>query len=140
MKKERSFRIMNFTDKKEIVELSAAIEKKYGVIQLKTPQKMLVMIKVRESAKNSLFYAGEALACECLVKVGETKGFAAGLGDDTEKVRAMAVIDAVLNSNLPEYSSISETLVKWENALSARRANEAGITMSTKVDFNIMEE
>ena len=140
MKKNDLFRVMNFTEKSEIIELSAKIEDRYNVLLLKAPQKMLVMLKVRESARNSLFYAGEALACECLVKLEGNKGFAASLGDDTEKVRAMAVIDAVMNSELPERSIVSEALINWEKVLTAKRAYEARIAMSTKVDFNIMEE
>ncbi|MCL2046034.1 MAG: phosphonate C-P lyase system protein PhnG [Oscillospiraceae bacterium] len=140
MKKQKLFRAMNLTDRDEIIELGRQLGDTHAVQTLKKPQKMLVMMKFRESAQNSLFYAGEALACECMVSIGGVKGFAACLGDDTEKAYAMAVIDAVMNADLPEKSLIMESIEKWEKAIEYKQALEAGLTMSTKVNFTIMEE
>ncbi|MGL5973086.1 MAG: phosphonate C-P lyase system protein PhnG [Oscillospiraceae bacterium] len=47
--------------------------------------KKIVMLKARESVKNSLFYLGEALATECMVSFENIKGYALILGDFFEK-------------------------------------------------------
>ena len=140
MEKRQLFRIMNFADSAAVCSFGRRLADKYPVTVLKKPQKMLVMLKVRESAKNSLFYAGEALACECMVQIGEAKGFAASLGDDTAKVYAMAVIDATLNAGLPECDLIMNALREWAGQLDEKRAMEAKLTASTKVNFSVMEE
>ena len=140
MYKKTLFRIMNLTERGEVIKLGNKLAGNHAVKTLKKPQKMLVMLKFRESAKNSLFYAGEALACECLVSIGDTKGFAACLGDDADKVYAMAVIDAAMNAELPEFGMILESLKIWEAAIEDKHSLEAGLAMSTKVDFTVMEE
>ncbi|MCL1848499.1 MAG: phosphonate C-P lyase system protein PhnG [Clostridiales bacterium] len=140
MKKNALFRILNQAERAEVVRLGREIEEKHPVTILRKPEIMLVMLKVRESARNSLFYACEALACECTVMLGDTKGFAAGLNDDMEKIYAMAVIDAALNGNLPECALIMDRLGIWEEAIQAKHAYDAKLAMSTKVNFTVMEE
>jgi len=140
MDKKTVSRILAFTNGAEVTRLGHEIEAKHPVVVLKRPQKMLTMLKVRESAQNSLFYAGEALACECMVMIGGKRGFAATLGDDLEKVYAMAVIDAALNAGLPECGMILDTLGGWKRRIIEQRAIEARLTMATKVNFNVMEE
>jgi alpha-D-ribose 1-methylphosphonate 5-triphosphate synthase subunit PhnG len=140
MNKNTLFGILNFSERIDVIHLGSRLKEKYNVVALKKPHKTLVMLKIRESARNSLFYAGEALACECMVKLVDNKGFAASLGDDLEKVYAMAVIDAALNSNLPENDFIMESLKEWECKIKEKRALESGLIMSTKVNFNVMEE
>ena len=140
MKKNNLFKILSLSESADVIQLGRQLEETYPVTMLKKPQKMLVMLKVRESARNSLFYAGEALACECTVMIGGTKGFAACLGDDTDKVYAMAVIDAVLNAGLPEQALILDALQGWEATIQENHAAEAGLAMATKVNFTVMEE
>jgi alpha-D-ribose 1-methylphosphonate 5-triphosphate synthase subunit PhnG len=140
MKKRALFRILSLTDSEDVIRLGKLIEGRHPVTVLKKPQKMLTMLKVRESAQGSLFYAGEALACDCMVAFGQAKGFAACLGDDTEKVYAMAIIDAALNAGLPEAGLVEDTLKGWEEAIRDRQAREARRTLSTKVNFTVMEE
>lgn len=65
----------------------------------KEPQKTLVMVKVRESIKNSLFYLGEVLATECMVTVNGVKGMSVIAGDQFDKAINIAVIDGYLNGN-----------------------------------------
>jgi len=140
MTKKNLFRILNFADREQVIAIGKRLEKEHGAETLKQPQKTLVMLKLRESAKNSLFYAGEALACECMVKIKDTRGFAAALGDDLEKVYSMAVIDAVMNLGIAGQEGLPAFLEKWELERSASNALNSKIAMSTKVDFNVMEE
>jgi alpha-D-ribose 1-methylphosphonate 5-triphosphate synthase subunit PhnG len=140
MNKKQLFKTLNFTDRDEVIQLSDKLEGKYSITSIKAPQKTLTMLKIRESAKNTLFYAGEALSCECTVQLEGTKGYGAALGDDLEKVYAMAVIDAALNANLPEQVNLTAIIKGWENKLFTKHAADAQIALSTKVNFNVMEE
>ena len=69
----------------EVKAAAAGIRDKYEIQILKQPQKTLVMVKVRESVKKSLFYLGEVLAPECMVTVNGAKGASVMAGDAFEK-------------------------------------------------------
>ena len=140
MSKKEMFSILSQADGAEITGLAAKIAGAHKVETLKKPEKNLVMLKVRESARSTLFYAAEALACECMVALDGVKGFASCLGDDMEKIYAMAVIDAAVNAGAPETVEILDMLWKWGADIKAARAREAALTMSTKVNFTVMEE
>jgi len=140
MNKKTLFRILNLSESREVVALGNRLSRNRKTEMLKKPEKILVMLQVRESAQNTLFYAGEALACECMVSIDGIRGFAASLGDDLDKVHAMAVIDAVMNAKLPESELVLVELNAWEKKIRDKHIREAGMTMSTKVNFNVMEE
>ena len=140
MKKKQLFRILNFAERDEVINFGKRLESLYDVATLKKPQKTLCLLKVRESARNSLFYAGESLTCECIVALEGKNGFAAALGDDLEKVYAMAIIDAAMNSDIPEKEALSTLLLKWDNTIQKKHATDAKVVMSTKVNFSVMEE
>lgn len=140
MNKKQLFKVLNFADRAEVIAIGNKFKEKHEVETLKNPQKTLVMLKVRESAKNSLFYAGEALASECMVSIKGVRGFAATLGDDLEKVYSMAIIDAAINSGMSGQEGLPDFLKKWETQLNVAIAMDSKVAMSTKVDFNVMEE
>ncbi|MDR2615107.1 MAG: phosphonate C-P lyase system protein PhnG [Oscillospiraceae bacterium] len=140
MTKRELFGVMSFAERDELIALAGKIEAGYTVTQSVNPRTTLVLLKFRESAKNTLFYAAEALACECSVRLGEARGFAARLGDDLDCVYAMAVIDAALNAGVPETGEIEAALGDWAARIREVRATQARLVMSTKVDFSIMEE
>ena len=52
---------------KDVTAIADKIKERCEIRILKQPQKTLVMVKVRESVKKSLFYLGEVLATECKV-------------------------------------------------------------------------
>lgn len=87
----------------EVRAAAAGIMDRYEIQILKQPQKTLVMVKVRESVKKSLFYLGEVLATECMVTVNGAKGASVMAGDNFEKCINAAVIDGFMNTEkMPE--------------------------------------
>jgi alpha-D-ribose 1-methylphosphonate 5-triphosphate synthase subunit PhnG len=68
---------------------------------LKGPEKTLVLLQVREPVRRSRFYLGELLAAHCVVELGDIRGAAVLMGDDLEKIRAAAVLDAAHSGCLP---------------------------------------
>lgn len=140
MNKKELFRIMAAADSSMLRELAQPLTAKYGVSIVKEPAKTLAMIKLREPVQNSLFYLGEALVCDIVVELGGTKGTAVVLGDDFDKVSAMAVIDAAFNKKVAETAELTTVLER----LAARRQKELelenGLYAKTIVDFQSMDQ
>ena len=140
MNKKELFRIMAAADSSMLRELAQPLAAKYGVSIVKEPAKTLAMIKLREPVQNSLFYLGEALVCDIVVELGGTKGPAVVLGDDFDKVSAMAVIDAAFNKKVAETAELTTVLER----LAARRQKELelenGLYAKTIVDFQSMDQ
>ncbi len=111
----------------------------YTVKLVKPPYKTLVMLKARESAKNSLFYLGEALASSCVVQVEGHKGFALALGDDFNKVTMMAVLDGAVQAGLPEQADVMRLAETLQQEQAQQRAIENGRILESKVSFDVME-
>lgn len=107
---------------------------------LKQPQKTLVMVKVRESVKKSLFYLGEILATECMVTVNGKKGASVMAGDNFEKCISAAVIDGFLNDETQDHSKVLEQIRKLGEKQKREREKLNRQLRKSKVNFNVMGE
>lgn len=107
---------------------------------LKQPQKTLVMVKVRESVKKSLFYLGEILATECMVTVNGKKGANVMAGDDFDKCISAAVIDGFLNDETQDHSRVLEQIRKLGEKQKREREKLNRQLRKSKVNFNVMGE
>ena len=131
---------------REIIEIAETVRKNHTVEMVKAPQKTLVMVKVRESIKQSLFYLGEVLASECMIAVDGVKGSSVMAGDDFEKVTAAAILDGLMN--LPadtdlirqEQDAVVRTLTRLKEQQEKDRARLNGQLLKSKVNFNVMGE
>ena len=63
-------------------ELASEIERNYDIHILSEPQHALTMIKMRETAKNSLFYLGEVLVTETKVQINNQVGIGIVVGTE----------------------------------------------------------
>lgn len=107
---------------------------------LKQPQKTLVMVKVRESVKKSLFYLGEILATECMVTVNGKKGASVMAGDDFDKCISAAVIDGFLNDETQDHSRVLEQIRKLGEKQKREREKLNRQLRKSEVNFNVMGE
>ena len=121
-------------------ELAALIESRVEVIEVTAPHQGLVMCQVRETARNSRFYLGEALMTECRVRIGDTEGLGAVLGMDDERARAMAVVDAALSQPVPldVAPEIERRLLEAESELDRKQERLNRQVMASKVSFDTM--
>lgn len=132
----------------EVKAAAAGIRDKYEIQILKQPQKTLVMVKVRESVKKSLFYLGEVLATECMVTVNGAKGASVMAGDDFEKCINAAIIDGFMNTEkMPECGVAEEEreAVRAEIARLGEKQKKDREKLNrqirkSKVNFNVMGE
>ena len=123
----------------EVAVLAEPIKAKAQIQMLKEPQKTLVMVKVRESIKNSLFYLGEVLATECMVTVNGVKGMSVIAGDQFDKAMNIAVIDGYLNGNANSADILEQIVALGVSQQQARQHMNRQIRKS-KVNFNVMGE
>lgn len=120
--------------------IATQITRTYPVEQVGEAREILVMVKVRESARGSLFYLGEVLAVESKARLGETQGLGLLIGSDEKRAYELAVIDTAFNvaESLPERQTWVDLLEQEERELkrSARR-NQACLEQ-TRVEFSSM--
>ena len=121
--------------------IAAEIEEICEVEVLDAPREELVMVKVRESARNSLFYLGEALMCSCRVRIADAMGFGYVLGSKRNAAYNLALIDAAFSSG-EEF----ERMPKWEERIEKeakrhrdKRAKNRALIERTRVDFSMMD-
>ena len=121
-----------------------AIEEELGsdaVCVLDEPREEFVMVKVRETAKGSLFYLGEALATSCRVRIGDAVGIGLVMGSNRCRAYELAVIDAAFAGEAGAARADRwDTRLREElAAVDAREAVEVARAATTRVDFSTME-
>ena len=107
---------------------------------LKGPEKTMVLVQVREPAQRSRFYLGELLAAHCVVELGGVRGAAVMMGDDLEKAKAAAVLDAAHSGGFPGFSLIEPELLRLEDRRQGELAKEAAEIRKTRVSFQSLED
>ncbi|AGK98330.1 phosphonate C-P lyase system protein PhnG [Clostridium pasteurianum] len=115
------------------------IEKNYEIKTIEEPDSALVMIKMRESSKNSLFYLGEVLVTEAKVQINEAFGIGIVRGNKPEFAYWLAVIDAAYNLELKETGSWEKILVEEEKRIKTEEALNDSKILKTKVNFESMK-
>jgi len=120
-------------------KIASSIEMKYDINILAEPQEALVMVKMRETAKKSLFYLGEVLITETKVQLNQQTGIGLIVGHDMELSYWLAVIDAAYQANIPEINAWeSELLAEEANIIEERKRKQARI-LKTRVNFETMD-
>ncbi len=140
MKKKRLSFIMAHSNLEELKEVAKDIEDKYDIKATKEPEMGLTMVKVRDGVYREDFFLGEVLITECTVHLEGTLGLGIVQGDKPERAYNMAVVDAAFNADIEEKSMIIERLLKWEEAIEAKRVDDAAMVEGSKVKFETMGE
>jgi alpha-D-ribose 1-methylphosphonate 5-triphosphate synthase subunit PhnG len=107
---------------------------------LKGPEKTMVLVQVREPAQRSRFYLGELLAAHCVVELGGIRGVGVMIGDDLEKAKAAAVLDAAHSGGFPGFSLVEPELLRLEDRRQGELAKEAEEIRKTRVSFQSLED
>ncbi|WP_124059452.1 phosphonate C-P lyase system protein PhnG [Vaginisenegalia massiliensis] len=112
----------------------------YSVETIVAPRLGLLMIKQRETAKQTLFYSGEILMTECKLRYQNWVGLGLVKGDQAELAHALAMIDLAYQAGWPQVTELDAWLAelakeqeRYLNDLSQRYAK-------TKVDFSTMNQ
>jgi len=137
MDKKRMTKVLVRADRSEIEALSADIRKTYRPVMIKEPAKTLAMIKLRDPVKQGVFYLGEVIVSEAVVEIDGVQGVAVMMGDDTDRVLGMAIIDAAVNI---EVFTNFEKLAELEEKQSKRELQEHVMNLKTMVNFESMDQ
>lgn len=121
------------------VKLAQEILAAYDVKTIEEPNTSLVMVKVRESAKRSLFYLGEVLITECKVMIKGSLGIGMVKGHETELAYNLAIIDAAYNANLPETNEWKHVLLLEKDHINQEWETVKNKVLKTKVNFDSMD-
>ena len=124
--------------REEAFNMAQIIEAQYGVTEIQTAREGLVMVKMRESAQQSLFYIGEVLVTETKVKVSDAFGLGLVKEHDPQLSRALAIIDAAYNGQLPETTHWTQTFELLIKRLQQQQHETKRSIERTKVQFNTM--
>lgn len=139
MKRRRRTEILIQSDQGLAKSFAESIIQSYECREIVAPQYGLTMIKMRESAKNSLFYIGEVLVTEAKVEVNNQIGIGIVVGMQDELAKYLAIIDAVYKANLPEIEDWNNKLLTAEQQIMSVRAKGQTELFETMVNFETMD-
>jgi len=140
LNKTRRTRILIDYGKATAITMAEFIKEKYSIEMISEPTEALTMIKVRESAQNSLFYLGEVLVTETKVRVAGKLGIGLVKGHETDLSLALAIIDAAYSADLPETEKWQVLLEELERAGEDAIAHRIQQSARTKVNFETMNQ
>ncbi|MHB8072756.1 phosphonate C-P lyase system protein PhnG [Desulfosporosinus fructosivorans] len=120
-------------------EFAQEILKMYQVKIIEEPNNSLVMVKVRESAQQSLFYLGEVFITECKVMIDGYLGIGMAKGHELDLVYNLAIIDAAYNADLPETKEWMDVLLLEERRIKDECEGLNNKVLKTKVHFETMD-
>ncbi|WP_404451252.1 phosphonate C-P lyase system protein PhnG [Virgibacillus necropolis] len=139
MKRRRRTEILVQGDTSLAQMFAETITHNYECQEIVAPQYGLTMIKMQESAKNSLFYIGEVLVTEAKVEINQNIGIGIVKGMHEELARYLAIIDAAYKANLQETKEWSTQLIEAEKHFTKKKAKEQAELFKTKVNFETMD-
>ncbi|ANU09563.1 phosphonate C-P lyase system protein PhnG [Planococcus antarcticus DSM 14505] len=139
MKRRKRTEILIQGDGRLAKNLAAGIAEKYECREITAPEQGMVMVKMRESAKNSLFYIGEVLITVVKVEVAGKIGTGLLVGMDEQRAMHLAIIDAAYKAQLPETAEWEPQLLEEEQQISIAKAQQQAELFETKVSFETME-
>jgi alpha-D-ribose 1-methylphosphonate 5-triphosphate synthase subunit PhnG len=119
--------------------LAREITDNHECIELDPPNHGLTMIKMRESARRTLFYLGEMLVTEAKVQVGAYVGLGLISGDRPKAAGDLAIIDAAYKAGLDETVGWEKRLLAEEERIEMRRSQEDASILETRVRFETMD-
>lgn len=103
------------------------------------PEHSLVMVKMRESAQQSLFYLTEVLVSQARVKMNNSIGLGIVQGNDLDKAYDLAIIDAGYMQDSELNKSFIEALLQQKALQDIKARKETTSIMKTKVSFETMD-
>ena len=105
----------------------------------RAPAPGLLLATVRESVEGGLFHPGEILVTTCEVRSNGCLGESVILGNDAEKARGCAVVDAALQQEFPSRPQVIDELMaerRWRRQV---HREEEEMVRSTLVQFHTMD-
>lgn len=141
MKRKERTQVLVEGDRDLLGSIAREVERTHDVEVVREPVEELVMLKMRESARRSQFYLGEALMTSCVVRIGEAYGYGMVLGEDRDKAFDLAIVDAAYTLSDPadDLSVHDERIAEEQERIAAQKRLRNEALLRTQVDFSTME-
>lgn len=139
MKRKKRTEILLKGSFEVVTKLAQEILHKYDIKTIEEPNYGLVMVKVRETSRGSLFYLGEVFVTECKVLIDRCPGIGIVKGQAPEFAYYLAIIDAAYNAGLPETKDWTAALLLEEERIKQRQEVFKNKVLKTKVSFQTMD-
>lgn len=139
MKRKRRTEILINGSQELAKQFAKEVCESFAVKTIQEPEHGLVMLKVRETSKKSLFYPGEVFVTECKVLVEGAIGTGIVMGDYPDLSCSLAIIDAAFQANLSITESWISLLQQEEKKINQERAAVQSEILKTKVNFENMD-
>lgn len=137
--RQRISRVCALGEAATLDRLAAAIVANAAtVVPLQEPLTELVLMETADPVEGGSFYLGEVLVTSALLEVDGRVGVAVVVGDEPERARAAAAIDAAMQ--VPGVDWLAEELAAEERALAERERREWALVARTRVRFETMED
>jgi alpha-D-ribose 1-methylphosphonate 5-triphosphate synthase subunit PhnG len=119
--------------------LAGEVRSRCRVVPVEEPSWALVMLTVRETARNSLFHPGEALISRAKAQVDGALGYGLIIGDRLSAAEDLALIDGAWNSGSPLREAWIPLLEAEEFRIEKARDREREDLARTRVEFESMD-
>lgn len=128
-----------------IIQLSQLLSQDAEVSMMQLPQAGLGLVKFKESAFNEHFYLGEIPLSSCSIKLHypngqEGSGSVQVMADDAALAQALAILDAVLAHQLPNWQQACEYLQEGMQKRQQLDQQRQQILIKTRVDFSTLDK
>jgi alpha-D-ribose 1-methylphosphonate 5-triphosphate synthase subunit PhnG len=138
MTRNRRTKILVQGDPALRARMAAEVSEKCKTQIIEGPAKVLVMLTVRETARNSLFHPGEVMASEMKVQVNGIDGLGIIAGNRDNEAGELALIDGAWNAGCSFIPSWIPLLEIEEKKIAVRRDRANASVMRTQVSFQTM--
>ncbi|BAC12924.1 hypothetical conserved protein [Oceanobacillus iheyensis HTE831] len=139
MKRKRRTEILIQGDANLVDNLAEEIKQNYQWQEFSPPSYSLTMMKMRETAQQSLFHIGEVLVTEAKVEVSGQIGVGIVIGMKDDLSINLAMIDAAYKAELPETINWNQLLIKEEQRIHTKKVKKQQEILKTKVHFDTMD-
>jgi alpha-D-ribose 1-methylphosphonate 5-triphosphate synthase subunit PhnG len=138
--RRRVSRVCALADAGAVEAVAAAA--RVGATSVATVQKAtqeLVLMEVGDPTTGGSFYVGEVLITSALVDVDGQVGVGLVVGDEPERARASALIDAAVQAAIAP-AALAAALAELERAVDEAQQREWALAARTRVQFETMED
>lgn len=140
MNRKRRTKIFIEFARDEVMTFAKEIQDRYPIELIQEAKEGLVMVKVRETAQNSLFYLGEVLVTEAKVRIENHLGLGLVKGSERDFSFALAIADAAFSASLPEAKEWMDIFLQAEKRGLEMLQEKRSRVAKSKVDFQSMNQ
>lgn len=141
--KQQWWRCLQAADPAAVQQLATRLTQTMTVEDVQAPESGLGLLQVQDGALGDRYFLGEFPLARAQVRLYQAEqlvaeGAALLLDDRRAQARAIAILDAMLTSDLPGSLEIVALMASGSESLAQQKAERQAILQKTKVDFSLL--